>query len=94
MCKKPLERAVAGSTIVFPPVKSRIFKLIVARPGVTARELAGLVYERQDETALASIRVHICQMREMLRDGTDMKIGSYAGTGYWVEHSIAEPAVG
>lgn len=79
---------------MFPHVKSRIFRLIKSRPGVTARELAELVYERQDENALTAIRVHVCQMREMLRDGTDVKIGSFAGTGYWVEYPNREPAVG
>lgn len=94
VCKRPLARQVAGSTIVFPPLKSRIFYLIKNRPGITTREIADIIYERTDEAALVTVRVHVSQMREMLRDGTDMRIESFAGSGYWLELPNGEPAVG
>jgi hypothetical protein len=67
---------ISRDGIRLTPIKARIFDLVSARPGITARELAGLIYEQVTEATTASTKSHIWQMRDL---GVEIHGQQYAG---------------
>lgn len=66
-----------------PPMKARIFDLIQARPGISGEDLCRLLYESVTPSSLVTTRVHVKQIREMLR-GTGVAVLGHSYYGYHV----------
>jgi DNA-binding response OmpR family regulator len=80
-CGQPLADVRAG--VRLSPLKTRIFDLIKARPGITKKELCDIVYDTVSQSRLYTIGSHIAQIRDKL-ESTDVTIYSLPYHGYSV----------
>lgn len=88
-CNRPFAYLREGTYL--PQTKARIFDLIRDRPGISSHQLAEMLYERDDEDARSTVRVHISQLRSFLLS-TDCRVMSGTALGYWLEMEASADA--
>ena len=70
------------------PMKTRIFDLIKARPGISRKDLAWLLYESVNEARLLTVGSHVKQLRDKYL-ATDLYIHGTASHGYRIRRRKA-----
>jgi hypothetical protein len=78
-CGQTLQDVREG--IKLTPFKARIFDLIKNRPGITKKELCGLLYETVSNARVLTTGAHVQQIREKF-EATDLDIRAVPYSGY------------
>jgi hypothetical protein len=84
-CGQPLPPQLRAG-VYLPARKAAIFDTVRNHPGITAEGIAANCFD--DETPVTTVRVHICQIKEMLA-ATDIRIRGTKFDGYRVVNGDA-----
>lgn len=79
--------------IKLPPLKTRLFEIVKAEPGLSSGEIAKRIYAAATSLSKNAVRTHIKQINVAL-ESTGVRICGYPHGGYRIERGLHENGQG